>query len=293
MILAIMIGINGVYQLSKHRITEFNQRYDLKQNQKELKKALNKTEEALEQVKAMQERLLQDEKMKALGILSGGIVHEIYNHLNYMYTHIFYLEGNLPNDPKITGAMDDVHQGVKKIHEITSNIRRFGSGGTKEIEIFLLNPLIKSIFNYAGNRTEGITIKNDIQEDIEAAGYPGELLHVFLNFITNASYALNSIDKEDKKIEITCNKKENKVEVLFRDNGPGIEEDKIDKVFTAFYTTKTTNTGMGLGLSLCAQIIRNHGSELKVKSKQGEFTEFSFQLPCSPADIPDNNEIII
>ncbi|MBW1649504.1 MAG: HAMP domain-containing histidine kinase [Deltaproteobacteria bacterium] len=236
----------------------------------------------------MQTKMLQDEKVKALGIIAGGIVHEIGNCLNYMHYHTIYLQKKLAYDPDIKESIDDVDKGVNNITEITSNLRKFGSGGVKEIETFLLNRLIGSALTYAQDRTETIEVKNSIKEDIEAAGYPGELLHVFLNLITNASYALNSIEKEDKIIEVSCYKKNKKIQVSFKDNGPGIEEEKIKNIFTPFYTTKTTNKGMGLGLSICAQIIRNHGSELKVKSKLGEFTEFSFEAPCDAALIPDN-----
>jgi signal transduction histidine kinase len=109
---------------------------------------------------------------------------------------------------------------------------------------------------------------------------------VFLNLYNNAFYAVAEKKKRqsegyDPTVSVSTKKINDKVEIRVKDNGNGIPQKVVDKIFQPFFTTKPTGVGTGLGLSLSYDIIKVHGGEIKVNTNEGEFTEFVIQLPVS------------
>jgi signal transduction histidine kinase len=107
---------------------------------------------------------------------------------------------------------------------------------------------------------------------------------VLLNLYNNAFYAVNEKKKQlngtfDPIVEVSTKKVDNKVEISVKDNGTGIPQKVVDKIFQPFFTTKPTGQGTGWGLSLSYDIIKAHGGELKVETTEGEGAEFSVHLP--------------
>ncbi|HLG38483.1 MAG TPA: ATP-binding protein, partial [Chitinophagaceae bacterium] len=113
---------------------------------------------------------------------------------------------------------------------------------------------------------------------------PQEIGRVILNLINNAFYAvterkkLNQADYEPN-VSVSTKKENGNIEVKVRDNGTGIPQKVLDKIFQPFFTTKPTGQGTGLGLSLSYDIIKAHGGELKVETKEGEGSEFIIEIP--------------
>jgi two-component system, NtrC family, sensor kinase len=102
----------------------------------------------------------------------------------------------------------------------------------------------------------------------------------------NAFYSVNEKNKQnisayEPLVTVTTKKIGNKVKLSVKDNGIGIQQKEIDKIFQPFFTTKPTGIGIGLGLSLSFDIIKSHGGELKVETKDGEFAEFIIELPLN------------
>ena len=113
---------------------------------------------------------------------------------------------------------------------------------------------------------------------------PQDLGRVILNFVNNAFYAVSEKQKQnitgyEPTITLSTKKKGNKIEISIGDNGNGIPQKILDKIFQPFFTTKPTGQGTGLGLSLSYDIIKAHGGEIKVNTKEGEGSEFVIQLP--------------
>ncbi|MGN6193619.1 MAG: sensor histidine kinase, partial [Ginsengibacter sp.] len=109
---------------------------------------------------------------------------------------------------------------------------------------------------------------------------------VLLNLFNNAFYAVNeqknkNLISYEPKVSVTTKKLENRVCIAVSDNGNGIPQKIIDKIFQPFFTTKPTGQGTGLGLSLSYDIIKAHGGEIKVESKEGEGSEFILTIPVS------------
>ncbi len=116
---------------------------------------------------------------------------------------------------------------------------------------------------------------------------PQEIGRVILNLINNAFYAVNEktkgwkVEGMSQQLQSAQKRLNDKVEIKVNDNGNGIPQKVLDKIFQPFFTTKPTGQGTGLGLSLAYDIVKAHGGELKVETKEGEGTEFIIQLSAT------------
>ena len=131
------------------------------------------------------------------------------------------------------------------------------------------------------------TIKTDLDESIGKINIvPQDISRVLLNLLNNAFYAVDEKKRQlngmyEPAVSVCTKKLDGKVEIHVKDNGNGIPQNIVDKIFQPFFTTKPTGQGTGLGLSLSYDIIKAHGGEIKVESKEGKGSEFKIQLPVS------------
>ena len=129
------------------------------------------------------------------------------------------------------------------------------------------------------------TLETDFDQDVgEISIFPQDIGRVLLNLFNNAFYAVSEKDRQkpegyEPTVSVSTRKTGNWVEVRIKDNGNGIPQKVKDKIFQPFFTTKPTGQGTGLGLSLSYDIVKAHGGELKVESKEGEGAEFVIQIP--------------
>ena len=293
------------------------------------KKANAVLEEALANLKSTQSQLIQSEKMASLGELTAGIAHEIQNPLNFvnnfsevstelvdeMNTEIE--KGNL-KDAKEIG--NDLKQNLEKI---THHGKRAGdivkgmlqhirsSSGVKEPTNInaLADEYLRLAYHGlrakdkslpAGQAGFNATLKTDFDETIGNINLvPQDIGRVILNLINNAFYAVNEKQKYsstssagqsyEPTVSVSTKKVGNKVLILVKDNGNGIPQKILDKIFQPFFTTKPTGQGTGLGLSLSYDIVKAHGGELSVETlsteaaaqagKEGTGAKFIIVLP--------------
>ena len=150
-------------------------------------------------------------------------------------------------------------------------------------------------------RAQDSDFQLDIQQELdptvgEVDVVPQDLGRVFLNMVTNACYAVDERRRtgEDKDyrptLKITTRRKDDNVEIGIRDNGTGMPKEVADKIFNPFFTTKPTDQGTGLGLSLSADIVRQHGGEIRVQSEPGEFTEMTVSIPRKAPEQPEQED---
>jgi signal transduction histidine kinase len=144
----------------------------------------------------------------------------------------------------------------------------------------------------AKDKSFNATMKTDFDESIGNIDIiPQDIGRVILNLITNAFYVVDekkksssaeaTEDKYEPTVSVSTKKVNGKVEIKIADNGNGIPAKVLDKIFQPFFTTKPTGQGTGLGLSLSYDIVKAHGGELKVKTKEGEGSEFIIELPIT------------
>ncbi|HJS52912.1 MAG TPA: ATP-binding protein [Chitinophagaceae bacterium] len=271
----------------------------------EANKTLTKT---LEELKATQAQLIQSEKMASLGELTAGIAHEIQNPLNFV-NNFSEVSGEL-----IDEMLEQIHQGNSEdaeaiANEIKMSLEKINFHGkradgivksmlqhsrtsTGKKEPTDINALADEYLRlaYHGMRAKDKTfnaaMKTDYDESIGLIKIISQDVgRVILNLITNAFYAVTEKKKLNNEnyepaVSVTTKKINDKIEVSVKDNGTGIPQKALDKIFQPFFTTKPTGQGTGLGLSLSYDIItKGHGGELKVETKEGEYTIFHIILP--------------
>jgi len=281
--------------------------HQLKQQKEETDFQKNKVEKTLEELKTTQAQLIQSEKMASLGELTAGIAHEIQNPLNFVNN---FSEVNTELIDELEqevnkGDLDEVKAIAKNIKENEQKINHHGkradaivkgmlqhsrsSSGQKEPTD--INALVDEYLRlaYHGLRAKdksfNAIMKTDFDETIGHINIiPQEIGRVILNLINNAFYVVNEKKKQDQNgyeptVSVSTKNINGKVQITVSDNGNGIPQKVLDKIFQPFYTTKPTGQGTGLGLSLSYDIVKAHGGELKVKTKEGEGSDFMISLP--------------
>ncbi len=263
--------------------------------------------QSLENLKATQSQLIQSEKMASLGELTAGIAHEIQNPLNFV-NNFSEVNAELCDELQQEaekGNSDEVKMIAKDIKENSEKINHHGkradaivrgmlqhsrsSSGVKELTDInaLCDEYLRLSFHglRAKDKSFNATLKTDFDESIGTINIiPQDFGRVILNLITNAFYVVDEKKKQigdgfEPTVSVSTKMQYGKVTISVKDNGNGIPQSIIDKIFQPFFTTKPTGQGTGLGLSLSYDIVKAHSGELKVETKENEGTEFMIQLP--------------
>ncbi len=272
-----------------------------------IKEAKQKAEEALTELQSTQKQLIQSEKMASLGELTAGIAHEIQNPLNFV-NNFSEVSKELLDEMKeaiekgdtedAKQIMNDVIQNLEKINHhgkradgIVKGMLQHSRSSTGQKELTDINVLCDEYLrlSYHGLRAKDKTFNAKFETSFdESIGkvniVPQEIGRVILNLINNAFYAVSekkkTADENYEPTVIVSTKKENEtILISVKDNGNGIPVNIKDKIFQPFFTTKPTGQGTGLGLSLSYDIVKAHGGEINVNTKEGEGAAFIIQLP--------------
>jgi two-component system, NtrC family, sensor kinase len=273
-----------------------------------LQRQKKELEIALTDLKTTQAQLIQSEKMASLGELTAGIAHEIENPLNFVnnFSEVnkellveMKDEINKGNIDEVKAIANDIIDNEEKINHhgrradaIVKNMLQHtrSSSGVKEPTNInaLANEYLRLSYHglCAKDKSFNATIQTDFDKGIDKINIiPQDMGRVLLNLYNNAFYAINEQKKRqgesyEPTISISTKKLNDKVEIRVKDNGNGIPQKVLDKIFQPFFTTKPTGQGTGLGLSLSYDIIKAHGGEIKAETKEGEGAEFIIQLPA-------------
>jgi two-component system, NtrC family, sensor kinase len=282
-----------------------NRSLELQKKEIDLQRA--KAEAALHELKSTQAILIQSEKMASLGELTAGIAHEIQNPLNFVNNFSEINRELLIEiaDEIEKGNFDQVKTVIKDIIDNEEKITHHGkradaivkgmmmhartSSGQKEPTD--INALTDEYFrlSYHGLRAKDKSFNCIIKADYDAViGMvninPQDIGRVLLNLCNNALYAASEKQKHHPEnnepvVTISTKKMGDKIEIRIKDNGDGIPQKYLDKIFIPFFTTKPVGQGTGLGLSMSFDLIKAQGGELKVNTKEGEGAEFIIQIP--------------
>jgi len=272
-------------------------------NYKQQQKVKLKIEHAYAELKSTQAQLIQSEKMASLGELTAGIAHEIQNPLNFVnnFSEVnseLIEEMNNENDIKgMKGIANDIKQNNEKISfhgkradAIVKGMLQHSRASSGQKEFTDINKLTDEYLRlaYHGLRAKDKSFNVEIKTGFDGSIgniniVPQDIGRVLLNLINNAFYAVNERQKVEGVgyepiVTVSTKKVGDKVEIKVKDNGHGIPQKILDKIFQPFFTTKPTGEGTGLGLSLSYDIIKAHGGEIKVETKEGEGSEFVIRL---------------
>jgi PAS domain S-box-containing protein len=259
-----------------------------------------KLTDTVELLRTTRDRLIQKDKMAALGRMASGIAHEIRNPLEIIYMGVDYLENNLPDDkPDISESIGKIFNAVNRADNIIKNILAFSRQTVFKIVQLPLKPLLDNVLALGKPKLEKSSVSVRCEytdESLEVAGDHSMLEQVFLNLVNNAVDAMKNCKK--KILTIRAYKKlvtaigyktgyrqadlfsigDEMVVVEISDTGKGIPEEALSKIFEPFFTTKPANEGTGLGLSLAHMIMERLSGTIDVESRENQGTTFFVRL---------------
>jgi len=279
----------------------------LYRNNRQKQKANKVLAATLGSLKSTQSQLIQSEKMASLGELTAGIAHEIQNPLNFVNN---FSEVNKEllvemNEEIEKGNLEEVKAIAKDVTDNEEKINHHGkradsivkgmlqhsrsSNGTKEPTDInaLADEYLRLAYHglRAKDKTFNATIKTNFDETIGNINIiPQDMGRVILNLINNAFFVVDEKKKQigdafKPTVSVSTKKVSDKIEIKVADNGNGIPQKVLDKIFQPFFTTKPTGQGTGLGLSLSYDIVKAHGGDIQVNTNLNEGTAFTISLP--------------
>jgi signal transduction histidine kinase len=281
------------------------------QQKEEIAAQRDNLEQTLDELKSTQSQLVQREKMASLGELTAGIAHEIQNPLNFVnnFSEVndellkeLKVEADKGNLEEVKAIANDIAFNSEKINHhgkradaIVKGMLQHSRSSTGQKEPTDINALADEYLRlaYHGLRAKdksfNANFKTEFDNSIPKINVvPQEIGRVILNLINNAFYAVSektessmlNAEGYEPTVTVRTSKQKERVEIRIADNGNGIPQKILDKIFQPFFTTKPTGQGTGLGLSLAYDIItKGHNGELKLETKEGEGSEFIIQLP--------------
>ncbi len=275
-----------------------------------LQEQKDKVESTLHELKSTQSQLIQSEKMASLGELTAGIAHEIQNPLNFVnnFSEVSNELMDELNEELDKGDIQeakvistDIKENLSKItlhgkraDAIVKGMLEHSKRGSGQKEPTDLNALADDFLRMtcqsflAKDPDFKVELQTNLDPDLpKISVIPQDIGKVLLNLYSNAFYACGNEEFKMKNLElvprVTVSTKNfgDKIQISVKDNGSGIPQKIVDKIFQPFFTTKPTGSGTGLGLSLSYDIVKAHGGELKVETKEGEGSEFIIQIPIN------------
>ena len=290
----------------------------------------------LDDLQKAQTQIVMREKLAALGELTAGVAHEIRNPLNFVKNFSEASEelleelketleesedGNLDEEQlsliqeiseDLNGNLERIRNHGNRANRIVESMLSMGRG-TEGRQMVNLNDLIDehARLAYHSVRATDPNFQLDLRQELdpnmgEVEVVAQDIGRVFLNMVNNACYATDEkrrkLEEEGSAepflptIEVTSLRTEETAVVTVRDNGTGMPDEVIEKIFNPFFTTKPTDQGTGLGLAISNDIVRSHGGSIQVESKDGEYTKMTVELPLSATsaeveEVPEAEEV--
>jgi signal transduction histidine kinase len=236
-------------------------------------------EAALERITVAELELVANEKFAALGRMAGGLLHELNNPLNNALMAISVAkERAAGQDAQSREVIADVETGMQRVRDVVASVRAFSHpSNTQRPQPLLLGRVIDVARAQTRGDLEEIELWVEPSEDVWVLGVEAQLIQVLTNLLTNAAEALHRSERRGR-VEVRVDVCDATANVQVLDNGPGIPEDLRSRVLEPFVTSKAPGQGMGLGLSICDRLVRNHGSGITVGARPEGGTMVSFAL---------------
>jgi two-component system NtrC family sensor kinase len=230
------------------------------------------------ELQKMQEALLQSEKLAAMGRLTSQIAHELNNPIYGIMNTLELLKTEIPPESKRRRILELSLSETQRLAEMLRNMLSFSKPEEEKRRPVKINELVEGILLMMEKQMKEANIKMETHFDDgipEVMASTNQMRQVLLNMFKNAKEAM----PKGGTLIIRTSRENNKVLIHIQDTGVGIPEEIRNRIFEAFFTTKQKVKGVGLGLSVCYGIIKDHGGEIKVESEEGIGTTFTISLP--------------
>jgi nitrogen-specific signal transduction histidine kinase len=247
---------------------------------------------------AIHARLVQAERLAAIGLLASGVVHEINNPLTYVLLHLQYLHKELPKaayDPqritKLMQHLEEASHGASRVQNIVRDLRSFSRSEGEALTAVDLHRVVEAASAMVQPELgTAVALRKSVPPGTYALGLAPKMEQVVLNLLTNAAHALDN-GREDATITVTATAPPGKVLLSVSDTGPGVPVEMREKVFDPFFTTKPRGKGTGLGLPICRSIVDSFGGRIWLSEAPHGGTRVNIELlAASPPDVTEVSE---
>ncbi|MDM8515414.1 response regulator [Desulfobacterales bacterium HSG16] len=253
--------------------------------------------------KEMQEEVIRARKLESIGILAGGIAHDYNNLLSVILGNIELAEDDIKPDSRCFKFLKKAEAASMKTKDLTSQLLTFSKGGVPFKKSGSIGNMVKKIADSILSESD-VKCKFSIQTDLKQVEFDKRQIgQAFRNIIANAVEfmplnGLITLSAENVKIDSKISTKKlpllqgNYVKTSIQDQGVGISQKNLSKIFDPYFSTKTRGIkkGMGLGLTIAWSVITRHGGHIAVESKVGTGTSFTVYLPAFEKDIKKTEE---
>jgi two-component system, NtrC family, sensor kinase len=245
---------------------------------------INSRKAALEEKEKTRNKLIQSEKLAALGTVAAGVAHEVKNPLAIIVQGVAFLKTSLYDDVRLLDVVSRIEKSALRADNIVRSLLSFSREISLKMEEMDIAPVIDETLSFMD---EQIRHKNIHVKKLYASDLPkiimdsNQIKQVFTNLFMNAIEAMQEggilgIRTEKKKDDTN----QDYVRIVVSDTGEGIPEDRIRRIFDPFFTTKYTEGNTGLGLSITKGIIDKHHGTIEIESEPGRGTRVMIGLPA-------------
>ena len=274
------------------RVWYFRDMTDAKRAEEEQRRSALEAKRALAELKRAQARIIRSEKLALMGMLVSGVAHEINNPINVVHGNLSLMrercgelsrlvrEGGASAAARramapVPGMLNDALKAAREARDVIHEFRNFARD-PRSAESMDLNLCVRETLAVLRKDLARVRVRLRLGRLPGVLGFHGQMNQVLLNLVKNAAEAMGG----KGTLMITTSARARRVRVTVADTGPGISPAERERIFDPFYTTKEEGRGMGLGLSLCAAIVQNHGGTLTVSGRTGRGAKFTVELPA-------------
>lgn len=241
------------------------------------------------ELKRLEEQLIQAEKLAAMGQMLAGVAHELNNPLTAILGVTELLRDSEGVQENTKRQLELTHRQARRAARIVQNLLEFSRPAAPQKNALDVNTLIERTLQLQDHSLRRNNVHVDFQPNADlptVIGDANQLIQVFLNLISNAEHAIREV-RETGRIQIRIGRIGGHVSVTVQDDGVGVAQEALPKLFDPFYTTKRPGGGTGLGLSICMSIVREHGGSIDVETLPAGGSAFTVYLPVAPPELSD------
>ncbi|MBL8933467.1 MAG: PAS domain S-box protein [Archangium sp.] len=233
-------------------------------------------------IRDVTERQRASHRLATLGVLIGGVAHELNNPLAALISNVQELEhrkAELP--PDLLEPLADAVSCSERLRSIAMDLRTFSRADNAPLGPVQLDTVVAAALRITGGGLRRkATLVQQLRPETWVKGHEGRLGQLVLNLLVNAEQALPSGPPEAHHVTVSVARNDDRSVLLsVADDGPGMANHVRDQLFTSFITTKPSGQGTGLGLSICKRIVTEHGGSIRVESEPGRGARFLITLP--------------
>lgn len=234
------------------------------------------------ETKRLKEHLYYTEKLKSLGLLTGGMAHEINNPLTGIFSYIELLSMKI-TDESVRRDLGKIYESAERCKRVIENLMTFSRQQVSSRSVESINDIIDRTVDLRAYalRSRNIEVQKEYADAVTVFVDTQQIQQVILNILLNAEQAIASTGRNGGRVVFRTESlaEGKKVRITISDNGPGIPADIIPRIFDPFFTTKPVGVGTGLGLSISYGIISEHGGNITAERAEGGGMTFIIELP--------------